>query len=187
MRNIIRMINKARRKPPSILIKIVTERTKSRIRRCTIIFHPVKLSDKTFLNALEYKTEHDFLISPLPLFFFNITDNGKIVELLKKEYPNSIAKTLKDADKICNHIFDLLGSGKQELGKEIDWHLDFKTGFRWNPKEYYLWTRKHVDCYLKKGIHADVKKPWKLSRCQHFVTLGKAYRYTFGERYIISS
>jgi len=100
------------------------------------------------------------------------------VELLRKEYPASIEQSINDADEICNHVFDLLGSGKTELGKEINWHLDFKTGFRWNPKDYYLWNRKHVDCYLKKGIHADVKIPWKLNRCQHFVTLGKAYYST---------
>ena len=179
MRKIIRKINKAGMKPPSILIKIVTERTKSRIRRYTIIFHPVKLSDTAFLNALEYKTEHDFLIHQLPPFFFNITDNGKIVELLKKEYPNSIEQTINEADEICNHIFNLLGSGKQELGKEINWHLDFKTGFRWNTRTYYLGTRKHITL----DDDSDVKVPWELSRCQHLVTLGKAYWYTNDERY----
>ena len=30
---------------------------------------------------------------------------------------------------------------------------------------------------------SDVKVPWELSRCQHFVTLGKAYWYTGNEKY----
>src|SRR5918992_1387286 len=35
------------------------------------------------------------------------------------------------ADEICAHRFDLLGSGPTDLGAEIDWHTDFKTGRRW--------------------------------------------------------
>jgi len=57
--------------------------------------------------------------------------------------------------------------------------IDFKSGFRWSPKIYYLWTGKHVTL----NDLSDVKVPWELSRCQHFVTLGKAYWYTGNEKY----
>ena len=35
------------------------------------------------------------------------------------------------ADEVVAHRFDLLGSGPTELGPEIDWRADFKTGRRW--------------------------------------------------------
>jgi len=178
MKDLIRKFNTARNMPPSILVETLANLVKRKVRRYYIKIFPVTLSDKQFFKAINHKN-----LEELPPFFFDPDDREKIVETIKKEYPASIKQTINDADEICNHIFDLLGSGKTELGKEIDWHLDFKSGFRWNPKEYYLRTGKHVDCYLKEGIYADVKVPWELSRCQHFVTLGKAYRYTGNEKY----
>jgi len=143
------------------------------MRRYIIRFHPVKLSDNDFLDATGYKTVNGLLNRNLPPFFFNPDDKDKIVETVRKEYPESIEQTINDADEICHHIFDLLGSGKTKLGKEIDWHLDFKSGFRWDPKTYYLGTGKHVTL----NDPSDVKVPWELSRCQHFIALGKAYWY----------
>ncbi|MEC0369195.1 heparinase II/III family protein [Paenibacillus chibensis] len=84
---------------------------------------------------------------------------------------------IRDADRICNHIFDLLGSGDIELGPSLPWHEDFKTGFRWENK-FYKWI-KIVDL----DNAADVKVPWELSRFQHFFTLGKAYWLTNDEKY----
>jgi len=178
MKGIIRKVNTARNMPPKVLIERATRLAKRRIRRYAFRFHPVKLSDNDFLKAMGYKTIEEFLYNP-PRFFFNPNDKGKIVETIRKEYPESIEQAINDADEICNHVFDLLGSGKTKLGKEIDWHLDFKSGFRWNPKEYYPATGKHVTL----DDDSDVKVPWELSRCQHFVTLGKAYWYTSDEKY----
>ncbi|NQE52327.1 hypothetical protein C5S29_01940, partial [ANME-1 cluster archaeon GoMg3.2] len=160
------------RMPSKVLMASATRLAKRRIRGYTIKFHPVKLSDNNFLKATGYKTIDEILNRKSP-FFFNPNDKDKIAETIEKEYPNSIEQTINDADEICNHIFDLLGSGKVKLGEEIDWHLDFKTGFRWNPKTCYLGTRKHATL----DDDSDVKVPWELSRCQHFVTLGKAYWY----------
>jgi hypothetical protein len=35
------------------------------------------------------------------------------------------------------HQFDYLGSGLVEV-HPIDWHSDFKTGFRWQQGKFYL-------------------------------------------------
>jgi hypothetical protein len=154
--------------PPDVLAATLANIAKRKVRRHYIKLFPVKLSDKQFLKVINYRNRDE--LSP---FFFNPGDKKKILDIIKKEYSDAIAKTLNDADEICNHIFDLLGSGKVKLGEEINWHLDFKSGFRWNPKTYYLGTRKHVTL----DDDSDVKLPWELSRCQHFVTLGKAYWY----------
>lgn len=104
---------------------------------------------------------------------FRITgkEPGENARLSAVLYPQSIPRTLREADMICSHIFDLLGSGNCYLGEKIDWRQDFISGFRWEltpPRNL-----KIVDL----GNKADVKIPWELSRFQHLVTLGKAYWY----------
>jgi hypothetical protein len=179
MRNIVRKINTARSMPVDLLAETLVNIAKRRIRRRYIKVHPIKLSDTNFLNATGHKSIDGFLNRHQPTFFFYPKNKKRIVETICKKYPDSIEGTINDADEICNHIFDLLGSGKVKLGEEIDWYLDFKTGFRWNPRTYYLGTRKHVTL----DDDSDVKVPWELSRCQHFVTLGKADRYINDEKY----
>jgi hypothetical protein len=51
----------------------------------------------------------------------------------------------------------------------IDWHLDFKSGYRWDEK---TWSR-NVSISPRPG--ADIKVPWELARCQHFPQMALAY------------
>jgi uncharacterized heparinase superfamily protein len=84
---------------------------------------------------------------------------------------------LAAAEDALAHRFDLLGSGPTELDAEIDWHADFKTGYRWPLEHHLLLSGPPLD-----SPH-DPKVPWELSRCYHFVALGKAYAITGDERY----
>ena len=84
---------------------------------------------------------------------------------------------LEWAEKTIHHKFDYLGSGLVKLNP-IDWHLDFKSGFRWPKGKFYLKYKK-VD--LTNA--ADVKVPWELSRCHHLLWLGEAYLLTKDEKY----
>jgi len=98
-------------------------------------------------------------------------------------FPLQIETKIKDADLICAHVFDLLGSGPRKLSKvgegyqPIDWHSDFKAGYRWDPKTFY----KRIKYGHVRGV--DVKVPWELSRFQHLNTLGQAYVLTGEQRY----
>jgi hypothetical protein len=124
----------------------------------------------------EDKSLHDFLLDfrsrEKPLFFID-----GINRELPKEILTRSEEGVKDADEICAHNFDLLGSGKTKLGEEIDWHLDFKNGERWNPRVFY------TDTVIVKGNGSDIKVPWELSRFQHLPTLGKAYWFTGDEKH----
>jgi len=51
----------------------------------------------------------------------------------------------------------------------IDWHLDFKSGYRWSESTWYL----NVRYGHKPGV--DVKVPWELARMQHLVQFSWAY------------
>ena len=81
------------------------------------------------------------------------------------------------ADEICAHRFDLLGSGPTDLGAEIDWHTDFKTGRRWPLRHSSLLP-------VAYGDGSDIKVPWELSRCQHLPVLAGAHRRTGERRYL---
>jgi uncharacterized heparinase superfamily protein len=111
-------------------------------------------------------------------FFITPAQREAIVTVLRKVAPEAEKQIIIEADRICDHIFDLLGSGPTPLGEKIDWHVDFKTGHRWNPRTYY----KRIRPASYPGGY-DIKVPWELSRCQHFVRLGQAYWITGDEKY----
>ena len=81
------------------------------------------------------------------------------------------------ADAIAAHRFDLLGSGPVDLGPEIDWSCDFKTGRRWPLLHRLLLKRFFRD-------ESDVKVPWELSRFQHLPLLAAAFVLTGEPRYV---
>ena len=172
----------ARKLPVIDLLSIFKKNLALNVRKVYIKSFPVALSTSKFLELSNYDNLDEFIDRKLPPFLFNYNDKNKIISFIKGNFPDLITETVKDADNICNHNFNLLGSGKVNLGNEINWHSDFKSGFMWNPQEYYINTSKHM-YYFIGGINADVIVPWELSRCQHFVTLGKAYWYTQNEKY----
>lgn len=81
-----------------------------------------------------------------------------------------------EADRICRHSFCLLGSDMTDLGAEINWHCDFKTGYCWDRRKYY----RNIEIPWGK---ADIKVPWELSRFQHLSLLGRAYCLSSEEKY----
>lgn len=86
-------------------------------------------------------------------------------------------EVLEWANKTLKHEFEYLGSGTVHLNP-IDWHVDFKCGFRWPKGTFYL---KYKQVSLLND--ADVKVPWELSRCHHLLWLGEAYLLTGDEKY----
>jgi hypothetical protein len=113
-----------------------------------------------------------------PRFFIDSSYQKETVAALDSAYPSMRTQVVKAADLVCNHIFDLLGSGPTPLGDSIDWHCDFKTNHRWNPHQYFAFVRP---ASYPGGY--DIKIPWELSRCQHFTWLGQAYWFTNDEKY----
>ena len=120
------------------------------------------------LNKGNKKQISEYFRERKPILFINPSKQIKIL---------SLDKIIPRADKICKHIFNLLGSGDVALGEKIDWHCDFKSGYSWNPKTFYLDIK-----YGDKEV-VDVKVPWELSRFQHLSLLGKAYWLVDDEKY----
>lgn len=162
-------LKKVTKFPPKMLIKKIYQKIDNIIyyfiRAKRVEKNPINMDLNVFEN---YEPSINFL--------FNISDKKKcyIQELKKSGKEKQI---IKQADKICNHIFNLLSSGDINLGKDIKWNQDFKTGFIWENKFYK--NIKTVDL----NNNADVKIPWELSRFQHIPTLGQAYLLTGNLKY----
>jgi hypothetical protein len=104
-------------------------------------------------------------------------DAAAICETLTADAPDELPRMISQADKIREHTFDLLGSGPVHLGARIDWHRDFKSGYRWNSSTHYAAIRFGE----KRGV--DVKVPWELSRGQHLPLLAQTYLLTGTREY----
>jgi hypothetical protein len=84
---------------------------------------------------------------------------------------------LERADAVATHRFDLLGSGPVDLGPEIEWSLDFKSGRRWPLLHRLLLKTFYRD-------RSDIKVPWELSRFQHLPLLAAAFVISGEPRYV---
>lgn len=114
------------------------------------------------------------------------TDKPILALLLKQSFgdynnytvlPKKRNEIVQAADKICKHEFSLLG-GKTVFPKEINWHIDFKSGFEWPKGTFYL---EYLQVDLTND--ADVKLPRELSRFHHLLILGQAYLLSKNEKY----
>ncbi|RME57492.1 hypothetical protein D6779_08585 [Candidatus Parcubacteria bacterium] len=169
--------------PPPILWQKIRRRLKRQVRqtwaRLETRLGRAGVSDREFFRAI---TRPDFLADGRARrqarFFIDPADRTGVISTLRTVCPAIEPATIAAADRVCDHIFDLLGSGPVYLGHPIDWHTDFKTGHRWEPTAFYL---DLAPAPYPGGY--DIKVPWELSRCQHFAWLGQAYWFTSDEKY----
>ena len=110
-------------------------------------------------------------------FLVDATDET-VWQVYRDRCPEGCRAVVEEADRICRHEFNLLGSGLHSWGASIDWHVDPKSAYRW-PKKFYT----ELFPVSRPANGADVKLPWELSRMQHLPTLGQAYRLTGKEYY----
>ncbi len=112
--------------------------------------------------------------------FFSLDDwrgSNRLASALANECGMGVEEIRRDADRYCEHVFDLLGSGPVELEGPVDWHKDFKSGARWAPRYF----RRIKEIELNDA--SDIKVPWELSRFYQAVPLGVAYWVTGDEKY----
>lgn len=112
------------------------------------------------------------------------------VEAIRACDPQRIEACVRDAETVMRHEFNLLGSGPyrptcpsraadQTGYVPIDWALDpirklrFREGF-----SHLAW-----ELFRDRPGNADVKYPWELARCQHFLPLAQAWVCTEDPKY----
>lgn len=98
---------------------------------------------------------------------------------LRNRFPNEEREIIREADRICNGYFDLLGfEGLYFGGKIPSWHLDPVSNVIL-PKVH--WSKIEESTSSKR---ADTKVIWELNRHQYFCVLGRAYWLTKNEKYV---
>jgi uncharacterized heparinase superfamily protein len=96
---------------------------------------------------------------------------------IEARWPGERTRVVAAADRALAHEVDLLGTGPVALGDPIDWHVDWKTGRRWETG----YGRRME--YAELTVPSDVKVPWEISRMQWLLPAGQAYRLTGDERF----
>ena len=119
----------------------------------------------------------DFNHRKKPIFFWS-ENAAKRASFVESRAPGLVDRMQACGEEVLAHRFDLLGSGKLELGTRIPWRRDFKSGYEWRKDHF---TRlKLVD--LDAGF--DIKIPWELSRFHQAVILGQCYSLTGQSVYV---
>jgi uncharacterized heparinase superfamily protein len=96
---------------------------------------------------------------------------------LAPELAPAAAALIAEADEVLAGRVDVLGSGPTQIGPEVDWQRDFKSGYRWPPQFFMDLEVTRLD------DDSDAKVPWDLSRSHHLLTLARAARLTGDPRY----
>lgn len=132
-------------------------RLKGTARQWRLRRRPLRVSREEVREALGGRTATEALRGPALAALPSVTVFERSLERLDEKERRGL---LERAEGVAAHSFDLLGSGPVELGPEIDWSLDFKSGRSW-PMDHRL---------LLSGFFfddSDIKVPWELSRFQH--------------------
>jgi Heparinase II/III-like protein/Heparinase II/III N-terminus len=169
---------RALRKPPGYLAARGIDAIRRRLQRPLSSALPRLVTERMLLRQAG-EPDIDALWDSLAArpFFVGPGRRASWAAAFQREYPASRDRIVADADRAVRHVFDLLGSGPVDLGADIPWLTDFKTGRTW-PPQYCRDIQ-----YEELDRPTDVKVPWELSRCQHFTRLGQAYWLTGDDRY----
>ena len=133
--------------------------------------------EQDFLKEMQV-ADPGALLDQFPQIFVGCHSETNLREL-RQGFSEECKRLEHKARANLQHHFDLLGSGVLDLGEEIDWSLDFKSGRRWDRRDYRL--QKIVD--LRDD--SDVKVPWELSRCNHFPQLAVAFLLTNDDAFAV--
>lgn len=159
------------RRGATAALALATRGIRAAVRRAWLRHRPVRVSSSRVRIALggqdAPRVLRDVVLPALP----TIAVFERELAVMPK---GQRAQLLDVAERIAAHTFDLLGSGPTELGPQIDWTFDFKSGRRWPLEHISRLPQVYPD-------DSDIKVPWELSRFQHLPVLAAAYRLT-GER-----
>ena len=149
-----------------------------------------EFSDRTRQHAaarwdlLRYRVGADFAPQMIPLsgaephFFFSPQAVPRLCCRLRQLFPETAARIVERAERICQHRFDLLGYEGLDYGTEIDCHCD-RVHDKHAPRKPWFQVQ-----YLDFAEVGDSKVTWELNRHQHLVTLAKAFRLSGDEKFL---
>ncbi len=102
----------------------------------------------------------------------NLEESKRIWKLIaagSSKLPRGMIPGLHPGTMVSTYRAGKAQSSKERMYIPIDWHLDFKSGYRWREDTWY----KDI-CY-GHNLGVDVKVPWELARMQYLPQLAFAY------------
>lgn len=175
---VYRLRRVAPRRLPVLVGRYAWRIARDRARRIQIARNRGELSDLTLQRALGGVSLETAFSAFVQRFFVDPARARETAATLAKAYPRHAQRTRETAQRVLEHVFDLLGSGPTSLGDRIDWQRDFRSGFTWSRD-----VLPDDQDTLLLDVHCDIKIPWELSRCHQFVVLGRAYAIEQDARY----
>ncbi len=166
------------RRLPGVVGRYALRTARARARRWRVEHNRGELSEAQLRRALRGAPPEQAFASFVARFFVDPAEAHRRAAALAEARPDLAQRVRYHAQQALDHVVDLLGSGPVKLGEHIDWHCDFKVGIGWPPD-----VLADDQDYLRLGEPCDVKMPWELSRCHHWVTLGRAYALDPDPRY----
>lgn len=128
-------------------------------------------------ESLEDKFKNVFAAFQQRRFFvWQKEEPQKLAQEHKSRFPDTLDKTTAAAEKYLNHEFEVFGL-HVHFENQINWHYD-PLLIKSVPVNY--WSDIN---YYSPDVVKEVKYIWELNRCQHFVTLAKAFFLTGDEKY----
>jgi uncharacterized heparinase superfamily protein len=172
----IQKIKRGFQKPPGLIIRYLFRIANDEMERYRGPLRERKIAKGGLFRTTGYKNINDlwklFADRPYPALV-----QSPMIPEYDTICPGDREQILREAKAALAHQVDLLGSGPVDLGENIDWHRDYKTGIAWEPAFF-----KDID-YNNPELPGDVKFPWELSRMQWLIPVGQAYMLTGDERY----
>ena len=166
------------RRLPVVVGRYAWQTARARARRWQMVRNRGELSDAALARALGHTSAEAAFAGFLERFFVRPADARERAHTIATTYPQHARRTLEAAERALDHVVDLLGSGPVPLGQRINWQRDFVTGFTWSNA--LLPDQQDT---LRLDDPCDIKRPWELSRCHHWVALGRAYACEADPRY----
>lgn len=167
--------------PGDILIKEVawklTQAMRSNIFRLQAKYISSEVSSEHGRRVLGGRQRSD-----LPPFFIDSSNKGLYQGAMERYFSAAQKeKIIQQAELVCRRRFNLLGAEAEFGATGIDWHQDFRTGYRYDTGIQYF--RKRFLPLLVAGSGSDNKVPWELSRLQFIIPLGQAYWLSGEDKY----
>jgi len=107
----------------------------------------------------------------------------KLRAKIKKQYAESAAETIRQADLACARQFTVLGAGPFRFDGGIDWSTDL-NGHSWMKGSFTELRRRIYENFPhNEHVIGDIKVPWDLNKHLHFFDLARAYALTADEKY----
>jgi uncharacterized heparinase superfamily protein len=156
------------------LLTLLSGRVRDPVRRAWLRARPPRVSGADVATALGNLSPVEALRGPALGALPTVAAWEQELDALAAQ---ERADLLRRADDVLAHRFDLLGSGPVELGPEIDWQRDFKSGRNWPLAHITVLPIVYPD-------DSDIKVPWELSRFQHLPLLAAAYHLTGEPAYL---